>query len=111
MQRKEKPLTNKERIEYWQMCRALIEMRGGRITKEEARRRFKMWADLPQGLSDMLFDSMRKQFIKDLSKGFPKSIPKYPNFRYIEEPKPRADKGKPRPHTAKKPQPGLPKTI
>lgn len=102
LQRKEKPLTNKDRIEYWQMCRALIEMRGGRITKEEARRRFKMWADLPQGLSDMFFDAMRKQFIKDLSKGFPKSIPKYPNFRYIESLH-RADKGKARPHTTKKP--------
>lgn len=108
MQRKEKPLTNKERLEYWQMCRALIEMKkrhGAGISQKEARRRFKMWSDLPENLSDMLFDVMRKQTTKELSTALPRSIPKYPRFRYIEEPKPRADKGKARPHTVKRSHP------
>lgn len=108
MQRKEKPLTNKERLEYWQMCRALIDMKrrdSAAISKIEGRRRFRMWSDLPNTLSDMLFDVMQKQNTKELSKALPNSISKYPRFRYIEEPKPRADKGKPRPHTVKRPRP------
>lgn len=114
MQREERALTNAERIEYWRMCCAIIDMKrryGAGIGKEEAFRRFAMWTDLPVALSKMLFDVMEKQSAASLSKARPRSIPKYPRFRYIEESKPRADKGKPRPHATKKAQLGLPKTI
>lgn len=101
MQRKEKPLTNQDRLEYWQMCRTIIDMRRHLITKEEARKRFALWSDLPTDIANQLFEVMRKQTILQLMKASPKWLPKYPKFKTIDQ-EFRADKGKPRPHTRKR---------
>lgn len=69
-------LSREERLEYWQVCRILIDYKHRVITKPEAISAFSRQLMLPEGLGAMLFHPMIKMTIPELKAAFPDWIKK-----------------------------------
>lgn len=79
MQDYKKPMTREERLEYWRLCRIILDHRANRITKQQAFKEFCAYLDMPKALAKPLFDAMRLEKGDSLKRARPDWIGKEPD--------------------------------
>jgi len=69
-------LTRQERLEYWQLCRIVLDYKYRRVTKQEAFEQFCRQLKLPVGVGQLLFPPMVRMTVQELKQAFPDWIKK-----------------------------------
>jgi hypothetical protein len=75
-----KPMTREQKLEYWRLCRIILDYKRHAITKEQAFEEFRAHIDLPKVLAKMLFEPMRKEKADSLRRAYPDWIGEEPDI-------------------------------